>query len=182
MTPSAAQISVPSSASLAAAARRASTGNMSDRQSSAGLVVQSDLLGTLELGEEQVIEFGSGLLGFPECQRFALVPAAREGTWWLQSLDHATLAFLLVDPFVAFDGFTVDLGPTERFALGVQDPSDVMVLAIVTLPGAPGAQPTANLQAPIVFNVPRRRAQQMVIEGRYGMREAFAVERLPKRG
>ena len=180
MTPSAAHIAAAASQRPASAPRRAVPAPMSDRQPSTH-VVHSELLGTLELTEEQVLEFPHGLLGFPECRRFTLVPAAREGTWWLQSLEHGTLAFLLVDPFVAFDGYTVDLGVTERFALQVQEASEVMVLAIVTLPSGEGGTPTANLQAPLVFNVKRRRAQQTVLEGRYGMREAFDLKQLAKR-
>lgn len=180
MTPSAAQ-PFSTSGALRAASRRAVPATMSDRQPSSTFVVASEVLGTLELTEEQVLDFPHGLLGFPECRRFVLVPAAREGTWWLQSLDHATLAFLLVDPFVAFDGYTVDLGATERFTLQVQDASDVMVLAIVTLPTASGADPTANLQAPLVINLARRRAQQAVIDGPHDMRTPFKVEQLPRR-
>ena len=177
MTPSAAH-TLTTDGAVRATSRRAVT--MSDRQPSP-VVVHSELLGTLELHEDQVLDFHTGLLGFPECRRFVLVPAVREGTWWLQSLDHPTLAFLLVDPFLAFDGYTVDLGATERFTLQVQEPSDVMVLAIVTLPGPTGGEPTANLLAPLVINVTRRRGQQAVIDGTHPMRAPFKVEQLPRR-
>ncbi|HEX7239812.1 MAG TPA: flagellar assembly protein FliW, partial [Longimicrobiaceae bacterium] len=104
--------------------------------------VHSDLLGALDVPDEEVIAFPSGLFGFPECRSFVLVPAAREGMYWLQSVEHGTLAFLLVDPFLFFDGYAVDLGTAERAELEVRDASDVMVLTIVTLPGSREELPT----------------------------------------
>ena len=60
--------------------------------------VASELLGALHVAPDAVIDFAGGLLGFPECHRFALVPAGREGLFWLQSLDYSALTFLLGYP------------------------------------------------------------------------------------
>ena len=73
------------------------------------LAVESDLLGTLSVPANETFTFADGLLGFPEAREFVLVPAEREGFFWLQSLDFGALAFLLVDPFPFVDEFFVDL-------------------------------------------------------------------------
>lgn len=130
------------------------------------MTVKSDLLGPLSVAPEEVIAFPSGLFGFPECRRFVLVPGAREGTYWLQSAEHGALAFLLVDPFLFFHDYAVDLGATDRAELEVEDASDVLVLTIVTLPRTRREPPTTNLQGPVAFNLRTRRGKQVAISER----------------
>ena len=74
------------------------------------MIVQSDLLGTLTCEPEDIVEFPTGLFGFPDCHGFLLLPVGDDsGLYWLQSVDSTALAFLLVDPFRYFDGYAVDL-------------------------------------------------------------------------
>ena len=124
--------------------------------------VSSIVFGDLELPESSIFTFNDGLHGFAAHKQFALVPAAREGLFWLQSLAHRDIAFLLVDPFIAKSGYEVDLGATERLALGLASPDDVMILAIVTISSVDGELPTANLRGPIVINVQSRLGKQVV--------------------
>src|SRR4051812_42146303 len=110
--------------------------------------VASSLFGDIRVRRADVLQFPNGLLGFPECRNFALIAAQSAGTYWLQSIEHPVLVFLLVDPFIAFDDYVVDLGPHDLASLRVQDPADVAVLAIVTLSRSPNEPATANLQGP----------------------------------
>lgn len=135
--------------------------------------IASDILGTLTVEADSVLTFPRGLLGFPECRTFVLLPSERLHVYWLQSADYSSLAFLLVDPFMFFDGYTLDLDATETHAAS---PDEVSVLAIVTLPGAPGELPTANLQGPVVINTRLGEGSQVVLaESSYGIRESFTL-------
>jgi flagellar assembly factor FliW len=135
--------------------------------------VASDILGTLSIDSTSVLTFPRGLLGFPECRSFVLLPSERPHVYWLQSVDYSSLAFLLVDPFIFFEGYTLDLAATELHAVS---PHEVSVLAIVTLPGEPGERPTANLQGPIVIATPRSEGRQVILpESSYGIRESFEL-------
>ena len=139
--------------------------------------VASELLGALQVAPEAVIEFAAGLLGFPECRRFALVSAGRDGLFWLQSLEHATLAFLLADPFHFVPGYAVELGDADRTELAARDAADVALLAIVTLPRTRDERPTANLQGPLALNVRDLRGRQLALgEGRWGVRWGLDLE------
>src|SRR5690606_40391345 len=84
------------------------------------MIIDSDLLGTLEIDPSQVFHFPSGLYGFPDSHDFALLPAEQNGLYWLHSTEHSALLFVLVDPFVHFENYAVDLGPAELKALGDQ--------------------------------------------------------------
>ncbi|MGQ0766226.1 MAG: flagellar assembly protein FliW [Gemmatimonadota bacterium] len=139
--------------------------------------VRSELLGEMIVSETEVFNAPSGIYGFPESRRFALVRAARSGMYWLQSIDHSALAFLLVDPFSRFPGYHLDLDDSETARLGTADPQNVLALAIVTLPGGHEAPWTANLHAPILFNVESRSAFQSIrADDSFGIREEFRPE------
>ncbi|HEX6629868.1 MAG TPA: flagellar assembly protein FliW [Gemmatimonadaceae bacterium] len=129
----------------------------------ATVAVDSSLLGALTVAPESIFTFPAGMFGFPECRRFALVPAGREGLFWLQSLEHATLIFLLADPFHFFPGYAVELGSGDRAELRVADAADVAVLCVVTLPRTRDEAPTANVQGPVALNVAAQLGRQMAL-------------------
>ncbi len=94
--------------------------------------IESQLLGQLTVAEDQRVTFPTGLYGFPEARDFVLLPTPRTGLFWLQSVQHSPLTFLLVDPFQVFGAFHVDLSDSEVAPLGSQTASDLLVLSIVT--------------------------------------------------
>jgi len=140
-------------------------------------VVASDVLGPLTVGRAEVLQFPQGLYGFPECKSWVLVATKRDGLFWLQSAEHAPLAFLLVDPFTHFPGYAVDLSSADLARVGTSEPSEIVVLAVVTVGSRDGTPPTANLQGPVVLNMRERHGFQIVlsVEG-YGVREPFTID------
>jgi flagellar assembly factor FliW len=135
-------------------------------------VVQSDLLGSFTIRPESAIEFPQGILGFPECRRFALVRAGTDSVYWLQSLDYSALCFLLVDPFPHFPDYAVDIPPSDVAELGGVEAAEIALLSVVTLP-PPGSKekPTANLQGPVVVNLRARRGKQIIcVDVDHGLR------------
>jgi flagellar assembly factor FliW len=120
-----------------------------------------------------VYEFPAGLYAFAGARRFALVPAGREGLFWLQSLDDAALVFLLADPFAHRADYVADLPDADVGALGATGaPGELAVLAIVTLPAERGGTPTVNLRAPVVLHAHTRLGRQLVLQDdRWGMTE-----------
>jgi len=127
-------------------------------------VVRSALLGTLQVPEAQIFGFDHGVLGFPKARRFALVPVRTDGLFWLQSTDFEALTFLLADPFGLVEGYAVELGGHELGDLAPNEPADLLVLSILTLPPAPDEPATANLQGPLAFNLSERRGRQIVLQ------------------
>ncbi len=98
--------------------------------------VTTRLFGVLQVADDTIIQFADGLPGFEDAHQFVYLPAAVEGTGWLQSLDRTDLAFFLVEARRL---------SSEAFG----DTPDLM--AIVTLPGAGRPQATANLRAPLLL-------------------------------
>lgn len=126
--------------------------------------IRSELLGEMEVPEESLFRFPDGLFGFEDAHGFILIPAERDGLFWLQSQEFSALTFLMADPFAFVDGFSVDLPDCELAALAPADATDLAVLGIVTLPRTSEDCPTVNLQGPVALNVRRRVGKQVVVQ------------------
>jgi flagellar assembly factor FliW len=149
------------------------------------VTISSALLGAITVTPASVFDIPGGLRGFESLQSFALVPAMREGLFWLQSLDAPDCVFLLGDPFAVSTEFTVDLNDTDRAQLGLVEAAEALVLGVITLPAlgrAPFDQPTMNLRGPVVFNTTRGVARQVVFaaEG-FEFRAPVALDQYPHR-
>jgi len=133
-----------------------------------------------EPGEERrptVITFPEGILGFAEAEAFALLRTEAPSFFWLQSLEHEELAFLLIDPFPFFEGYSVELEEADVGALEAASAGDVAVLAIVTLPSEPDEPCTANLLGPIAVNLEKGLGRQVIVrDGGYGVRAVLDLE------
>lgn len=139
------------------------------------LVIESDaaVSGEDAPASDAPFVFQGGLFGFPECHSFVLLPAPREGFFWLQSTEHEALCLLLADPFRLFRGYSVDLPKLDAAELGVAGPEDVAILVTVTLPEGNGRVGSANLQGPVALNLRTRRGRQVILnKGAWGVREA----------
>jgi flagellar assembly factor FliW len=141
---------------------------------------ETRLFGTIEVSEEQRITLPGGIIGFATAREFALLPAGPENFYWLQSLEHTTLAFLLVDPFPYFADYSIDVPDQVVARLSAERAADVSVLVVLTLAGE-GQGATANLQGPILINLAAGIGEQYVVQNSpYSTREAIPADRMPQ--
>lgn len=125
------------------------------------VLVNSERLGELEVDENSMLEFPTGILGFPDHHHFAMVSADADGLYsWLQAADDPKLTFLTVVPTPFFPAFEPNVPDEECEMIGLTAPDDAQVLCIVS--AAPSGI-TANLLGPIVLNVRTRMAKQVVL-------------------
>ncbi|HEX5794256.1 MAG TPA: flagellar assembly protein FliW [Geminicoccaceae bacterium] len=120
--------------------------------------------GELAVSPERLIAFPSGVLGFAECQRYALadLPDPQVVFKLLQSIDAPELAFLVLplDPAAGPIGRS-DLERACR-ELGF-DWHTLVVLGIVTIRSDPeGVRFSINLKAPLLIDSRRQVGRQHV--------------------
>lgn len=123
------------------------------------------IFGRLRVRDDHVLRMDNGLLGFADGTSWVVVDSERPGTAWLQSLDHPALAFLMLDPFAAFDGYVADVPPTVLQSVRAQATDELAVFVLVTLPEQAADSATANLRGPLVINWRTRRGAQYVVDG-----------------
>jgi len=126
--------------------------------------------GLIQACETDVILVPEGLLGFRSFTQFVHFPdPVVNGLSWLQSVTAPELAFGLVAPPLAVSDYRVEIRPSDRAALGLED--ERCALIYVILNRADGGGLTVNLQGPLVFNPIRRLGRQLVLtSSRYPVR------------
>jgi len=126
--------------------------------------------GLIQAGETDVILVPEGLLGFRSFTQFVHLPdPVVNGLSWLQSVTAPDLAFGLVAPPLAISDYRIEIRPSDRAALELED--ERYALIYVILNRADGGGLTVNLQGPLVFNPIRRLGRQLVLtSSRYPVR------------
>jgi flagellar assembly factor FliW len=111
-----------------------------------------------------LLTFASGLPGFSQARRFALVRLDEVGLLFsLRSLDEPGLRFLVVPPGQFFTDYAPHLTDATVTELDLGSPQEALVLVVVT-PGETPRDATVNLLAPIVVNQRTREAAQVVLD------------------
>lgn len=120
--------------------------------------------GAIEVAEDAVITFIQPIIGFQDLRRFVLLPGP-EGSFvcWLQSVDAADVAFLVMDPHLVMPAYAADLKPGELQELAVSSADELEVYTLVVVP-QDHTQVRTNLKAPIVINPKQRLAKQAVLD------------------
>jgi flagellar assembly factor FliW len=103
------------------------------------------------LNGENRLRLPFGLLGFERVKNYALLSRPHEAPFqWLQMLEDAKHAFLVVSPFLAVPDYQPDIAELDVSYLDLEAPADALLFNIVTLRGSGPA--TINLKGPIVIN------------------------------
>ncbi len=139
------------------------------------MAIETTRFGEIEIDPDTVISFPDGLPGFPDVRGITLIKVSDEQPfYWLQDVDRGDLAFLAVVPWEYFPEYELALTDEDESALEVEDPADLLVLALVTV-DRDVPLVTANLLGPIVINQGKRLARQTVLLGDYSTRTPLGV-------
>ena len=125
--------------------------------------VQTSRFGEVTVEETEIVELRAGLIGFPELRRFVLLDHEPDSPFkWLQSLDDGNFAFVVINPLVFKADYSIEVSESEVADLGLENEEDAVISVIVTMPSNPQNM-TANLKAPLVFNLKNRLGKQVVL-------------------
>lgn len=130
--------------------------------------------GLVQASESEVIRIPDGLVGFRSFTQFVLLPdSVAGGLTWLQSVTAPELAFGLIAPPLSIPDYRVELRSGDRTALELDEERSALVYVILNR--GEGGGLTVNLQGPLVFNLARRLARQLVLtSSRYAVRYSLS--------
>lgn len=124
------------------------------------------LFGEIEISDEKIINFGNGIIGFPDLRKFTLIyDEENQGTAisWLQSLDEPAFAIPVLNPLVVKEGYDPFINDELLKPLGGISPENIYVLVTVTVPKNI-KELSVNLKAPIIINVDEKKGSQIIVE------------------
>jgi flagellar assembly factor FliW len=132
------------------------------------ITFSSSRFGELQVPAESVIEFPSGVIGFPHATRYVMLEHKAPFSW-LHAIDDPNLAFVVVDGFEFGQQFDVK-PPIGDKDSDFKEDDEFAILIIVTVRPDP-RMTTANLKAPIFVNMRNRRGIQIIFDdSRYSTR------------
>ncbi|NBX16494.1 MAG: flagellar assembly protein FliW [Proteobacteria bacterium] len=142
--------------------------------------VQTSRFGEIEVDDADVISLPEGLVGFPELMRYVLLDHDADSPFkWLQSLDDGSMAFVVISPLTFRPDYTVEVTEEEISILKLQSPDDAVISVIVTIPSDPKKM-SANLKAPLVFNLKNRTGKQVIVKDAQYQTKHFIMEEIKK--
>lgn len=131
------------------------------------------LFGDIEIDHEKVIEFPSGLPGFPQEKKFIFMPIPDTPFTSMQSISSG-VHFFVINPFEFFKEYEYEIPDAVIEALKIERPEHVVTWSIVALKDDI-SQSTANMQAPVIVNTEVRKGKQLVLN-EYQIRQHIFVK------
>lgn len=135
--------------------------------------ISTTRFGPIELQPDDVIHFPEGLLGLEACRDWVLLAEAEnDAVAWLQSVDRADVALAVVSPRRFVPKYRMRVARRELEPLELDHIGRAQVLVIV---GRTERCLTLNLKAPIVINLDRRSARQVITNGELSVRHQLGA-------
>ncbi len=124
--------------------------------------------GEVTINTEDIFTFENGLPGFEDEQSYVLLPFPNNEVFSiLQSTKTPTIGFVVSNPFGFFPQYDFELEENTKKQLRIENEENVAVMIILTV-NESIEQSTANLQAPIIFNVHHKKGKQVILnDARY---------------
>ncbi len=128
------------------------------------MTIQTSRFGQVQLSNEDVISFPEGLLGFQDLRTFVLLDDPNDDIFaWLQSCESPAIAFPVLEPELFSETYKINLSKSDLEVLQMPDSTRARAFCIVTIPDDPTLM-TANMKAPIVVSIDKKRARQCVLQ------------------
>ena len=131
------------------------------------MIINTKVFGEIEIAEDKIIHFPSGIIGFPDLTDFALVHDEEKGIGaihWLQSVQEAAFAMPVMDPLVVSPDYNPEVDDELLKPIGNLLPDDILVMVTVTVP-SDLTKMSVNLRGPIIVNAAEKKACQVIIDG-----------------
>ena len=129
--------------------------------------VETRLFGEIDIEDNKIITFPSGLVGFPDMKKFTIIydedKPGKNGIIWFQSLDEPQFAMPVMEPNAVVPDYNPTVNDELLTPLGKLTEDNLYVLVSVTVP-KDITKMSVNLKGPIVINTDTLLANQIVVE------------------
>jgi flagellar assembly factor FliW len=127
--------------------------------------IETRAFGPLEIDETQMVTLTETMPGFGDYTRFVVLQPDPESPFkWFQSIERPDLCFLVADPEPFFPDYTLELNAADLADLAISDENETAVAVVLNVSHDLN-HATANLLAPLVFNIEKKLARQVILEG-----------------
>lgn len=133
-----------------------------------GMLIHTSRFGDIEIDEDKIITMTSPILGFPDDRQFILIPHGPDSPfWWLQAVQNPSLAFAVLQAACLNISYEPEISRLTRDELSLSGDEAPEILVILTIPPGRPQEMTANLLGPVVINITKRLARQIVLDDKH---------------
>lgn len=126
------------------------------------MIVNTTRFGQIEVSQEHVILFPQGLIGFETCRHWVILPDdANADIAWLQSVSQGQVALPIMSPRKLGVDYRVNVSRRQLTPISMHASDRVFIMTIIS---KTGRTLTTNLRSPLVINMTRRLACQVVTD------------------
>ena len=127
--------------------------------------------GEIEISENDIITFPSGLFAFEDLRNFVIISPLGDGIYpmWLQSAEKEKPCFIVYNPFEIIKGYSPVLSKADKKAVNFSDGDEIFYLVIAVVP-SDVKKTTVNLKSPIVINRTKSTAAQIILDENYDIK------------
>ena len=124
------------------------------------MLVQTTRFGQIKAEQEEILIFPQGLIGFESSRQWLIVPdPENEDVAWLQSISQASLALPIISPRKFAPDYRVSVTSRQLSQLNLRSSDKVYIMTVVS---KSGKTLTTNLRSPLVINLTKRVACQVI--------------------
>lgn len=133
--------------------------------------LETRAFGRIEIDESKALTLTESMPGFPDLKKFVVLDPDPENPFkWFQSIEEPDACFLISEPKLFFPDYEVKVHVSSLPDLEIEADTDTLVAVIINMGGEPSNM-TANLRAPIVFNMKKNLCRQVILDdARYQVR------------
>ena len=129
------------------------------------MLLQTKHFGEIEIAENSIIRFDSGLPGFELLKEYILIGSEDETSpfKWLQCVNEPQMAFAVANPFLITKDYDFVLSDEASSRLGIKKVEDIAVYVIVVVP-EDYKKISMNLKAPLIINIKNSKGEQIILD------------------
>lgn len=128
------------------------------------MLIKSKFFGEIDIDEKELITFEEGILGFPDLSKYIVLREEDNDYFsYLQAIEDESVCFIMTSPYYVTSDYSIDISDDAVKKLEIKAEGDVILFSIVTVP-EDMRKMTANLRAPLIVNIKKRKGLQEVID------------------
>lgn len=129
------------------------------------MLLKTKHFGEIDINEQNILKFESGLPGFEKLKKFILIDNGDELSpfKWLQSVSEPQTAFAVANPFMIVKDYDFELNGESVEKLDIEGLEDTAVYVIVVVP-EDYEKMSMNLKAPLIINSKNKKGAQIILD------------------
>lgn len=142
-------------------------------------ILKTRYFGEIPFADEDVLSFPRGMPAFEERRAWILLDDGESSVRWLQSIDDEGPALPVTAPDVVMPDYNARISEDDLELVGAPEASDLVLLAVLSVPEVEPWRMTVDLRAPILVNIRTRRAVQVIaLDEEYSVRHPALPDEL----